>query len=166
MVASNLAVSLSLEVNHTVLLVDLDLRNPSIHNYFGFKPKHGLVDHLTGDMEISSLLVHPGIERLVLLPSANAIQHSSELISTPEMSSLIDDITHRYTSRIIVFDLPPLLHIDDALMFLPKVQSSVLVVEEGVSTPVEVRESMRLLGNTKLLGTVYNKSREHKHSPY
>ncbi len=166
MVAANLAVSLSLEVNHTVLLVDLDMRNPSVHNYFGFKPEHGLVDHLAGDMEISSLLVHPGIERLVLLPSAKAIQHSSELISTPEMADLIDDITNRYTSRIILFDLPPLLHIDDALIFLPKVQSSLLVVEEGVSTPAEVRESMRYLESSNLLGTVYNKAREHEHSPY
>lgn len=166
MVASNLAVSLSLEVNHTVLLVDLDLRNPSVHKYFGFKPEHGLVDHLAGEVEISSLLVHPGIERLVLLPSANAIQHSSELMSTPIMAELIDDIANRYTSRIIIFDLPPLLHIDDALIFLPKVQSSLLVVEEGVSSPGEVRESLRLLEDSNLLGTVYNKAREHKHSPY
>jgi capsular exopolysaccharide synthesis family protein len=166
MVASNLAISLSLEANHTVLLVDLDLRNPTVHKYFGFTPEHGLVDHLAGEVEISSLLVHPGIERLVLLPSANAIQHASELISTPEMADLIDDITNRYTSRIIVFDLPPLLHIDDALIFLPKVQSSVLVVEEGVSTPAEVRESLRYLDQSNLLGTVYNKARGHEQSPY
>jgi Mrp family chromosome partitioning ATPase len=82
------------------------------------------------------------------------------------MADLIDDITNRYTSRIIVFDLPPLLHIDDALIFLPKVQSSLLVVEDGVSTPAEVRESMRYLDSANLLGTVYNKAREHEHSPY
>lgn len=166
MVASNLAVSLSLEVNHTVLLVDLDLRNPSVYKYFGFQPKHGLADHLAGDVEFSSLLVNPGIERLVLLPSVKPIQHSSELMSSPMMADLMDDITNRYTSRIIIFDLPPLLHIDDALTFLPKVQSSLLVVEEGVSTPGEVREALRLLDNTNFLGTVYNKAREHKHSPY
>jgi len=166
MVAANLAVSLSLEVNHTVLLVDMDLRRPSIHNYFGFQPEHGLADHLSGDMEISSLLVHPSIERLVLLPSGNPVQHSSELISTPMMADLMEDITSRYASRIIIFDLPPLLHIDDALIFLPKVQSSLLVVEEGVNAPVEVKESLRLLEHTSLLGTVYNKARQHKHSPY
>ncbi len=166
MVAANLAVSLSLEVNHTVLLVDMDLRRPSIHKYFGFEPEYGLADHLAGDMEISSLLVNPGIERLVLLPSGNPIQHSSELISTPMMAELMEDITNRYASRIIIFDLPPLLHIDDALIFLPKVQSSLLVVEEGVNTPDEVKESLRLLENTNLLGTVYNKARQHKHSPY
>ncbi len=166
MVAANLAVSLSLEINHTVLLVDLDLRSPSVHTYFGLTPEHGLVDHLTDDMEFSSLLVNPGIERLVLLPSAKGIQHSSELLSTPRMADLIDEITNRYTSRIILFDLPPLLHIDDALIFLPKVQSSILVVEEGVSTPSEVRESLHLLDNTNLLGTVYNKASEYEHSPY
>jgi protein-tyrosine kinase len=166
MVAANLAVSLSLEVNHTVLLVDMDLRRPSTHKYFGFEPEHGLADHLAGDMDISSLLVHPGIERLVLLPSGKPVQHSSELISTPMMAGLIEDITSRYASRIIIFDLPPLLHIDDALVFLPKVQSSLLVVEEGVNTPVEVKESLRLLEHSNLLGTVYNKARQHKQSPY
>ncbi len=166
MVSANLAVSLSLEANHTVLLVDMDLRRPSIHKYFGFEPEHGLADHLAGEAKISSLLVHPGIERLVLLPSGNPVQHSSELISTPMMAELMEDITNRYTSRIIIFDLPPLLHIDDALIFLPKVQSSLLVVEEGVNTPDEVKESLRLLENTNLLGTVYNKARQHKHSPY
>jgi capsular exopolysaccharide synthesis family protein len=166
MVAANLAVSLSLEVNHTVLLVDLDLRNPSVHKYFGIKPEHSLAEHISGDKEFSSLLLHPGIERLVLLPSAKPVQHASELISTPKMADLMDDITNRYTSRIIIFDLPPLLHIDDALIFLPNVQSSLLVVEEGVSTPAEVRESLRLLESSNLLGTVYNKAREHKHSPY
>lgn len=166
MVAANLAVSLALEANHTVLLVDMDLRRPSIHKYFGFEPEQGLADHLTSDVAISALLVHPGIERLVLLPSGNPVQHSSELISTPMMADLMEDITNRYTSRIIIFDLPPLLHIDDALIFLPKVQSSLLVVEEGVNTPNEVKESLRLLENTKLLGTVYNKARQHKNSPY
>jgi protein-tyrosine kinase len=166
MVAANLAVSLSLEANHTVLLVDMDLRRPSIHKYFGFEPEYGIADLLAGDVEISSLLVHPGIERLVLLPSGNAVQHSSELISTPKMAELMDDITNRYTSRIIIFDLPPLLHIDDALIFLPKVQSSLLVVEEGVNTPGEVKEALRLLDNTNLLGTVYNKAKQHKRSPY
>ncbi|MCP3670181.1 MAG: polysaccharide biosynthesis tyrosine autokinase [Gammaproteobacteria bacterium] len=166
LVAANLAVSLSLEVNHTVLLVDMDLRRPSIHKYFGFEPEHGLADHLAGNMEISSLLVHPGIERLVLLPSGNQIQHSSELISTPMMADLMEDITNRYTSRIIIFDLPPLLHIDDALIFLPKVQSSLLVVEAGVNTPTEVKESLQLLENSNLLGTVYNKARQYKNSSY
>lgn len=166
MVAANLAVSLSLEVNHTVLLVDMDLRRPSLHKYFGFEPEHGLADHLAGDMEISSLLVNPGMERLVLLPSGSPIQYSSELISTPMMVDLMEDITNRYASRIIIFDMPPLLHIDDALIFLPKVQSSLLVVEEGVNTPAEVRESLRLLEGTNLLGTVYNKARQNKHSPY
>ncbi len=166
MVSANLAVSLSLEANHTVLLVDMDLRRPSIHKYFGFEPEQGLADHLAGDVEISTLLVNPGIERLVILPSGNPVQHSSELISTPMMADLMEDITNRYASRIIIFDLPPLLHIDDALIFLPKVQSSLLVVEEGVNTPGEVKESLRLLENTTLLGTVYNKAQLHKHSPY
>ena len=82
------------------------------------------------------------------------------------MMNLVEDITNRYTSRIIVFDLPPLLGLDDALTLLPKVHASLLVVEEGSNTKEEIQQSLRLLENTTLLGTVYNKAREIKQSPY
>jgi Mrp family chromosome partitioning ATPase len=82
------------------------------------------------------------------------------------MSHLVKDIRDRYTSRIIIFDLPPLLHIDDALTFLPQVQSSLLVVEDGVNTPGEIKQCLHLLENSNLLGTVYNKAHRVSQSPY
>ncbi|HEB78368.1 MAG TPA: exopolysaccharide biosynthesis protein [Methylothermaceae bacterium] len=166
MVASNLAVSIAMEMNHTVMLVDLDLRNPSIHRYFGFETEQGLSDYLLDGMELPNLLVHPGIERLVILPAGKPVPQSSELLATPRMASLVADITTRYAERIILFDLPPLLHMDDALTFLPQVESSLLVVEEGGNTPAEVEQSLHLLEQANLLGTVYNKAEHIDHSPY
>lgn len=166
MIAANLAVSLSMEKNHTVMLVDLDLRRPSLNEYFDFKMKKGLVDHLMEGDDLSGLLVNPGIEGLVLLPAGKPVPGSSELLSTPRMANLVKDITGRYADRVILFDLPPLLHLDDALAFLPQVQSTLLVVEEGVDTPAVVSQCLHLLESSKLLGTVLNKSRHVKFSPY
>ena len=166
MVTANLAVSIAMEANHTVLLVDLDLRRPSIHTYFGFEPGQGLTDYLLDGADLPELLVHPNIERLVILPVGRAVDQSSELLSTPRMANLVQDITTRYASRIILFDLPPLLHMDDALAFLPQVHSSLLVSEEQVNTPAEVQQCMRLLESSNLLGVVHNKALNVKHSPY
>ena len=166
MVAANLAISIAMEANHTVLLVDLDLRRPSIHQYFGFEPGQGISDYLLDNVDLPELLVHPNIERLVILPVGHAVAQSSELLSTPRMADLVQDITNRYASRIILFDLPPLLHMDDALAFLPQVDASLLVSEEQVNTPAEVEQCMRLLENANLLGVVHNKALNVKHSPY
>jgi len=166
MITANLAIAIAMEMNQTVMLVDLDLRRPSVHKYFGFEPEKGLVDYLLDGADLPGLLVNPGIERLVILPAGRQVTQSSELISTPRMLNLVEEITNRYTSRIILFDLPPLLGMDDALTFLPNVQSTVLVVEEGGNSKEEIQQSIRLLENANLLGTVYNKAREINHSPY
>ncbi len=82
------------------------------------------------------------------------------------MANLVKDITNRYASRIIILILPPLLHLDDALTLLPQVHASLLVVEEDGSSPDEIKQSLRLLEGSNLLGTVYNKARRAKLSPY
>ena len=76
------------------------------------------------------------------------------------MSNLVKDLKSKYKSRIIIFDLPPLLNIDDAMVFLPNVDSTLLVVENGKNTESDVRNSMRLLEGTNLIGTVLNKADE------
>jgi protein-tyrosine kinase len=160
LVATNLAISISMEVNQTVLLVDLDLRRPSIHKYFNFEPDQGLLDYLTGDAKSEDLFVNPVYKRLSLLPGRGTTTESSELLSSPRMLNLIDDLKHRYESRIIIFDLPPLLNIDDAMVFLPNVDATLMVVENGKNTQSEVQQSMRLLQSTNLIGTVLNKADE------
>jgi Mrp family chromosome partitioning ATPase len=76
------------------------------------------------------------------------------------MANLVKDLKSKYQSRIIIFDLPPLLNVDDAMVFLPNVDSTLLVVENGKNTESEVEDSMRLLGGTNLIGTVLNKADE------
>jgi len=160
MVATNLAISMSHEVNQTVLLVDLDLRRPNIHKNFSFEPTYGLLDYLNGNVELQKVFVNPPFKRLLLLPGRGATKESSELLSSPIMLDLVKELKSRYESRIVIFDLPPLLNFDDAMVFLPNVDSTLLVIENGKNTQSDVQNSLRLLEGTNLIGTVLNKADE------
>lgn len=166
LVAANLAVSMSLEVNQTVLLVDLDLRRPSIHKYFGFEPQYGLLDYLVHDVPLTDILVNPDIERLVLLPGKGMTDEASEILSAPKMLQLVQELKNRYESRIVIYDLPPLLSVDDAWVFLPHVDAGLLVVENGKNTEDEIQKSMRILEGTNFIGAVLNKSNEGNTNKY
>ena len=76
------------------------------------------------------------------------------------MIDLVKELKSRYESRIIIFDLPPLLNVDDAMVFIPNVDSTLLVIENGKNTQSEVQNSLRLLASTNLIGTVLNKADE------
>ncbi len=161
--AINLAISLAKEIEHTVLLVDADLRNPSIHTYFGLHPELGLSDYLTSDVPLEDLLIHPsGIGRIVILPGGKPLDNSSEMLNSPKMSRLVEELKSRYRTRVVLFDLPPLLTTADALAFSPYVDAALLIIEEGKTASAEIRRAVELLGNTKLIGTVLNKSQSAK----
>ena len=156
--AINLAISLSHEVNQTVLLVDLDLRRPSLGRYFVEGPTQGLSDYLTERAELTDLLIHPGIERLVILPGNHSFTQSSEMLSSPRMVQLVNDIKTRYTDRLTLFDMPPVLAGDDVIAFLPYVDAVMLVIEEGKTTKDELAKTYQLLSKKNIIGTVLNKS--------
>jgi Mrp family chromosome partitioning ATPase len=75
------------------------------------------------------------------------------------MKALLADITGRYPDRIIIFDLPPLLRNDDAMVFVPNADACLFVVEAGVTTQNEIERSMQLLKHARVLGTILNKAR-------
>lgn len=157
--AINLALALALDVTQTVLLVDADLRDPGVARTFGIEGAKGLADYLLDHAAMEDLLIHPNIGRFVLLPGGRRIPHSSEALTSPRMTSLVHEVKHRYPSRVIVFDLPPILEAADVLAFAPSVDAILLVIEEGRTTREDVVRSLQLLkGATPVLGTVLNKS--------
>lgn len=160
MVAVNLAIAIAKEVNQTVLLVDLDLRFPKVHWYFGLKPEKGLRDYLLDDIPMNEILINPELERLVVLPGRGQAIGSSELLSMPKMQAMVQEIKQRYQSRIIIFDLPPILAADDVLACIDYFDAALLVIEEGETKPDDVTKAMQMLAGTHLLGTVLNKA-EH-----
>lgn len=158
--AINLALSLAMNVTRTVLLIDTDLRSPAIHKLVGIDAEPGLQDFLLNEASLSSCLVNPGVERLVILPLAYSLPSSSELLASPKMISLTQELAQRYPERIIIYDLPPLLFSDDALIFLKYVDCCLLVTDEGGTKKNELVQSLNYLEQFNLIGTVYNKTSE------
>ncbi|MEQ9489410.1 MAG: CpsD/CapB family tyrosine-protein kinase [Alphaproteobacteria bacterium] len=156
--AINLSMSIAHQTEQTVLLADLDLRNPKLASYLGLQVSTSLTDYLNDDAELFEVFVNPNIPRLTLLPNHKSITNAAEVIMTSKMKALVTDMRNRYETRMVIFDLPALLTTDDALAFLPHVDCVLMVVENGVSTKSQIRDSFRLLQNTPVLGTVLNKA--------
>lgn len=154
----NLAMSLAREIDNTVLLIDANLRSPKLDKYFDFHAEYGLSDYLLQDKPLGEMLVHPeGISRFVILPAGRAIANSSEMLSSPKMQRLVEEVKHRYPSRIVIFDLPPLLESSDTLAFLPNADATLVVIEEGKTKEAELKQAFELLQGNEVIGTVLNK---------
>lgn len=154
----NLAISLAREINRTVLLADFDLRRPSIHQYFGYAPEAGLSDYLFHDAPLEDILFSPSIDRLVVLPGRESIHNSSEMLRSPKMVELVGELKARYTDRLIIFDLPPVLALDDAIAFKPYTDALLLVAENGATRRDDMECTLGLLKGTPIIGTVLNKA--------
>jgi non-specific protein-tyrosine kinase len=164
--AINLGVSIAQQLDLTVLLVDADLRNHSKHHkdfasdFFGTNMAEGLSNYLLGQAEIPDLLINPGIDRLVLLPAGRPLPNSAELLGSPRMAMLVNDIKNRYSDdRIIIFDSSSLLNCADPLVLSRYVEGILFVVEYEKTTTAQLEKSMELLKDKPLLGTVVNKSK-------
>lgn len=162
--AINLSVSIAQELDRTVLLVDADLRKHLKHHkdfatdFFGTEMDEGLSNYLLGQAEIQDLLVNPGIDRLVLLPAGRPLPNSAELLGSPRMVMLVNDIKNRYSDdRIIIFDSSSLLNCADPLVLSRYVDGILFVVEHEKTSAAQLKKSMELLKDKPLLGTVFNK---------
>jgi hypothetical protein len=157
-IAINLAISIAQQTNKTAMLVDFDLRRPKIGAYLGIPMEKSLNDLLDGTAELAEVLVNPDMPRLVLLPTRDPVKNSSETLSSKKIADLIKDLRERYESRIVIFDLPPMLVTDDAISLLPQIDCVLMVVANGMSTKREIEDSLRLLPAANLIGTILNKA--------
>ena len=165
-VAINLAMSIAQQTNRTALLVDFDLRRPSVARSLGLNRTVSLNDFFDGRASIGEALVNPGIERLVVLPTNHPVARASEVLSSVKVGDLIDEVRERYSDRIVMFDLPPILAADDVMSVLPRIDCVLLVVGSGVSTESEVEETMSRLSKANLLGVVLNKDESPVQNAY
>lgn len=157
--AINLAIALSQQIDGTVLLVDADLRKPSIHTVLGIDVDKGLSDYLRGKAEIPELLINPGIPRLVILPGGKPIANSSELLGAPRMKLLVKEMKERYADRIIIFDSSPLLASADSMVLSRYIDGILIVVEAEKTTQEDLKRTLELLKERPVIGTVFNKAR-------
>lgn len=164
--AINLAMSIAHHTTKTALLVDFDLRRPKIGEYLGLPMDRSLNDLLVGQAELQDVLVNPSLPRFVVLPTLKPVSHSAEMLSSAKVSNLIADLRERYESRIVIFDLPPLLSSDDVIAVLPKIDCVLLVVGNGMSSQKEIEDSLHHLPEANLIGTVLNKVKAEQNTYY
>jgi Mrp family chromosome partitioning ATPase len=142
-----------------VLLVDADLRRPSVHATFGIPDGPGLTEYLFDDVPLRQLLINPGVGRFVMLPGGRRIVNSAEALASPKMAALVHELKHRYPGRLVVFDLPSVLSRADVLGFAPHIDAVLVVVEEGRTSATEVERAITMLkGSVPVVGGVLNKS--------
>jgi len=157
--AVNLSLALAMDLAHTVLLVDADLRWPRVHGAFGLPDGPGLTEYLFDDLPLRELLIHPGIGRFIFLPGGRRIRNSDEALASPKMTTLVQELKHRYPARLVVFDLPPILSRADVLGFAPHVDALLLVVEEGRTASSDVERAIGMLKDSvPIVGGVLNKA--------
>lgn len=165
--AINLAIAIAADPARTVLLVDFDLRNPSIARRFGHEPSVGVDDCLRLRRPVQEAMFKvAGYERLTVLPARERVEHSSELLMSPATAEIVNEMRTRYANRVIIFDVPPVLQADDALAFARYLQAGLLVIGEGKARRDDVTRAFELLHDLPFVGTVLNGSREPVRTPY
>lgn len=164
--AINLAFAVARSADQTVMLVDFDLRRPNIAKYLGIKPRAGLSDLFQGRADIEDVMVQPTPTRLSILPNFEPISHTSEVLGSESTKKLIDKMRGRYSNRILIFDLPPLLTFDDVVAFLPTVDCTLLVTISGETLTSDIEASRQILGRHPLVGGVLNFGEHEKRKYY
>lgn len=158
--AINLAISIAMEMDRTVLLVDADVARPAIPKYLGVANGKGLMDILNDKTtDLSSVLQRTNIDSLTLLQAGKKLRNATEMLASQAMIELLNDIANRYQDRIIIFDSPPLLLTSEAHVLARQMGQIALVVEAEVTTQHSVKNALRQLEGCANVGLIYNKSR-------
>ena len=127
--AINLAMSIAMELDKTVLLVDADVARPSLPKVLGLTHGRGLLDVLKNkSIDLSEVLIRTNVERLCILQAGTPHSQATELLASAEMARLLDEISMRYADRIIIFDSPPLLVTTEARVLATQMGQIVFIV--------------------------------------
>lgn len=157
--ATNLAMSIASEQDKTVLLVDADVLKPNVLNTLGLERRKGLMEYLTGDVEdISDVLYPTNIDKLKIIPAGKSHHLSTELLASQKMHETVDEFANRYPDRIVIFDTPPLIGINESAILANFAGQAVVVVEEGKAKIGDIKMSVERLNPDMAIGFVVNKS--------
>ena len=154
----NLAIILAKESRQTVLLVDADLRQPSIGTIFGINSSPGLKDYFLNDVPLKDILVHPELETLTIIPGGGRMNNSTEIIGSHKMEELVVELKTRYKDRFIIFDTPALNQCPDALVLSSYLDGIVLVARAAYTTTEDIKSGLELVKDRNVLGIVLNDS--------
>ena len=164
----NLAMSIAMEMDHRVLLVDADVARPSIPRMLGFSMEEpGLLDIiLDPQREISDILMKTNVEKLTLIPAGARHGHATELLASQSMRIILEELAQRYHDRVVIFDSPPLLLTSEARVLASQMGQIVLVVEAERTTQQTVKEALQQIDSCDVINLIYNKARAYNSAGY
>jgi protein-tyrosine kinase len=158
--AINLAMSIAMELDHTVLLVDADVARPSIPRMLGLEPAKGLLDVLVEDsVDLRGVLLKTNVEKLSLLQAGSQHARATELLASDAMNRLLDDMSRRYADRIIIFDSPPLLLTTESPVLATHMGQVVVVVEARRTPQAAVKQALAAIEACPVKMLMLNKAR-------
>jgi len=159
--AINLAMSIAMELDHTVLLVDADVARPSVLRTLGLPPQRGLMDILVDDkLDMADVMLRTNVDTLSILPAGTSTPRATELLASSTMSNLVNEIANRYPDRIVIFDSPPLLLTSESRVLASHMGQIVMVVEAQTTTQHAVKEALSQLEGFNNVNLIYNKTRD------
>ena len=166
-ISINLALSIALEQDKTVLLVDADVLRPSIHRELEFESKQGLLEYLLDEVpSLSDVIYNTSIANLKLIPAGKPHHLTNELLASAKMASLAEELAQRYPDRIVIFDCPPILGVTETPVLSSLVGQAVVVVEESKTKLDNVKKAVAQLNEDIAVGFVMNKTIRSKKDEY
>jgi len=156
LISINLAVIIALELHSHALLVDCDLRNPSISRFFGLHQEKGLSNYLLGEAEVPDLLIKTAVDKLSVLPGGPVQENPVELIGSEKMKGLIKELKLRYADRYIVLDSSPILATTEPAVLNLMADGIILVVRAGETPREAIQQALRHIDKEKIIGVVLN----------
>jgi protein-tyrosine kinase len=165
--AINLALSMALEKDKTVLLVDADVLRPMVAKTLDFTAEHGLTDYLSSDdLDVDDVLLSTNVDRLKLISAGRPHHLSTELLASEKMLKLATEFATRYPDRVVIFDAPPLLGVNETAVLASMCGQAVVVVEENESKLAEIDQAVALLPEEIAVGFVINKAHRNQGKGY
>lgn len=157
--AVNLAMSLAMEQDRTVLLVDADVARPSLPRVLGIPELPGLLDVLDNpSMPVSQVLHHTSVDKLSLLSSGTLHPRASEMLASDAMSAVLEELSSRYPDRLVVFDSPPLLVTTEARVLASRMGQVVMIVSAESTLRDDVRRALATIEACPIKMMVLNKA--------
>jgi capsular exopolysaccharide synthesis family protein len=154
--AANLALTMAQELHRRVVLVEADLRKPSLQHLFGLPPGPGLSDYLSGAVELIDALKFVPEHNLTLLPAGTTPINPAELLGSTAMRRMLDHLRTRFER--VILDTPPVLPLADVAILAPLVDGSLMVVRAGHTPKPAIENALRVFDSSRLLGVVLNES--------
>ncbi len=157
-VAANLAAALALDYEEKVLLIDGDLRSPTIHRYFGLELTPGLTDYLkaSSNGNLAGYVQQTSLPGLLILSAGEPSGFASELLAKDRMRSLLEEIRITLPEHQIIVDTGPVLSSPDSLIVARQVDGIIMVVRAGKTPRRYLKEALQSLNSTKVMGVVLN----------